>query len=204
MQLRVQIARVILLLLVCGLFSACDSGGESGSDPRAGNTVGQPLPAFSTLDPAGDVQPFVRPDTQLLLLNLWAVWCPPCREEMPSLQRLADSYDKVEVQVVGLAIEEDAFLLAEFLAKYQIAFPVQRISREQAETQLGLREYPLTLLIAADGRILARLSGAFDWDDLSIKRLLRRVAQTQSLRPSEIESVFQANQKAAAERRRNP
>jgi len=204
MHLSIHLTQRILIVLACGLFSACDSGIDSDSVPLARSAVGQMLPVFSTLSHEGQGQPFVRPQARLLLINLWAIWCPPCREEMPSLQRLADDNANVDLQVIGLAIEDDAFLLDEFLHKYQIVFPVQRISREQAESQLGLREYPLSLLIAADGRILARLSGAFDWDDPRIKKLLRVVAQKQNISRAEIESVFQANQKAAAESRRTP
>ncbi len=205
MRQAILTAQVLLLTFVCGLFTACDSSVDAGSVPLTGRaSVGQLLPVFSSLSHEGRSQPFVRPKTHLLVLNLWAIWCPPCREEMPSLQRLADSYDTVDLQVIGLAIEEDAFLLDEFLRKYQITFPVQRISREQAEPRLGLREYPLTLLIAADGRVLARLSGAFDWDDPRIKTLLRQVVQTQKISHTEIDAVFRANQKAAAESRRKP
>ncbi len=105
---------------------------------------------------------------------------------------------------MGLAVEKDPYLLDEFLRQYRIHFPVMRIAREEAETRLGLREYPLTLLIGSDGRILARLTGAFDWDNPDIKKLLRRLEHQQKVDIPEIGAVFRASQKAAAERRREP
>jgi len=193
----VDFARIIVLI-IAGLFLvACDRA----ASPPIISVAGQSLPAFSIIkDHDNRTQPFVRPKVPLLVLNIWAVWCPPCRDEMPSLQRLADA----GFHVTGLAVEEDAYLLDEFLRKYRIHFPVIRIAREEAETRLAMREYPLTLLIDSNGQILARLTGAFEWDDPAIKKLLLRLVKKQKVGISEIETVFLANQKAAAERRQEP
>ena len=178
------------------------SGCERMQAPQA--AVGQSLPELRVYTQDGREEKFELPDSRLHVLNIWAIWCPPCREEMPSLQRLADNTTNENLQITGLAVEEDGYLLAEYLHKYRIRFPVVRINREQAESRLALRAYPLTLLIGPDGRILARLTGAFDWDDPAIKTLLLRLAQKQDMDASAIETVFRANQKAAAERRRQP
>lgn len=185
-----------MVLLAGLLLVACDSADA----PPVVCAAGQSLPAFAVKGHDNHPQPFVRPKTSLLVLNIWAIWCPPCREEMPALQRLADA----GFPVMGLAVEKDAYLLDEFLRKYRIHFPVMQIAREEAETRLGLREYPLTLLIGSDGRILARLTGAFDWDDPSIKKLLLRLEQPQKIDLLKIETVFRASQKAAAQRQREP
>ncbi|HED33385.1 MAG TPA: TlpA family protein disulfide reductase [Gammaproteobacteria bacterium] len=186
----------IMIVLAGLLLAACDSA----DSPPVTRVAGQSLPAFSVKDHDNRLKPFIRPETPLLVLNIWAIWCPPCRVEMPSLQRLADA----GFPIMGLAVENDAYLLDEFLRKYQIHFPVMRIAREEAETRLGLREYPLTLLLDSNGRILARLTGAFDWDDPRIKKLLLRLKQKQEIDISEIETIFRASQKAAAERRQPP
>lgn len=193
----INLIRIIVLIFSGLFFSACDRE----APPPVTGAAGQSLPAFSVIKAHDNhLRPFGRPKFPLLVLNIWAIWCPPCREEMPSLQRLADA----GFQVTGLAVEKDAYLLDEFLRKYRIYFPVMRISREEAETRLGLHEYPLTLLVDSKGQILVRLTGAFDWDDPRIKKLLRRLAQQQKVDISEIETVFSANQKAAAERPQEP
>ncbi len=186
----------IMVVFTGLLLAACDSA----DSPPVARVAGQLLPAFSVKGHDNRLQIFVQPEAPLLVLNIWAIWCPPCRVEMPDLQRLADA----GFSVIGLAVEKDPYLLDEFLRKYQIHFPIMRIAREEAETRLGLREYPLTLLLDSDGRILARLTGAFDWDDPSIKKLLLRLEQKQDIDISEIKTVFRASQKAAAERRRQP
>ncbi len=194
---RLFCRRLGFVLLGLGL-SAC----ERMQTPQA--AVGQPLPELSVYMQDGREGKFELPDSRLHVVNIWAIWCPPCREEMPSLQRLADSTANKGLQITGLAVEEDGHLLAEYLRKYQIRFPVVRINREQAESRLALRAYPLTLLTGPDGQILARLTGAFEWDDPAIKKLLLRLVQKQDMDSSAIETVFRASQKAAAERRRQP
>ncbi len=192
------ISRMMSVLLSIVALVACDA---TVSPPRS-TVAGQFLPAFSILDHDNQPQVFTPPKTGVLVLNLWAIWCPPCREEMPGLQRLADSHDAANLQVIGLAIEEDAYLLDEYLRKYQISFSVKRMGREQAESILGLREYPLTLLLRPDGRILARLVGAFDWDDPAIRSLLQQLGQRQDIDSEAIDAVFRNNQKAQAAARR--
>lgn len=192
-----MISRIAALFLVTGLLVACDTD-VSPSDAGA---EGQILPVFAVRDKQDRLHDFSLPPSRLRLLNLWAIWCPPCREEMPSLQRLANDSDAADLQVIGLAVEDDAYLLDELLRKYQITFPIMRISREQAESRLGLREYPLSLLVGADGRILARLTGAFDWDDPAIKTLLQRLAQQQRIDSAEIQRIFRHSQQAVGKKR---
>jgi len=187
---------VVLLTII---LSAC----ERMQAPQVAS-VGQFFPDLRVYMHDGREGKLELPDSRLRVLNIWAIWCPPCREEMPSLQRLADSTVNTNISVVGLAVEEDGNLLAEYLRKYQIVFPVVRIAREEAEARLALREYPLTLLIGSDGRILARLTGAFDWDDPGIKKLLLQLAREPNMTSSAIETAFRTSQKAAAERRRQP
>lgn len=110
---------------------------------------------------------------QPLVLNIWATWCPPCRKEMPSLQRLADTLAPDGIAVAALSIDEDANLVREFVLKYGIRFPVGiAASAGDASTALNARALPLTLYVAADGRIIERVLGERDWAD---ERLVREI-----------------------------
>lgn len=99
-----------------------------------------------------------------LLVNYWATWCGPCREEMPSLERLSRRLP-AGVRVVAVTVDEDLNLAREWLRKLGISFPVfadpgMRASRGE----LDLKALPETFLVASDRRILQRTSGARDWD----------------------------------------
>ncbi|MDH5573649.1 MAG: TlpA family protein disulfide reductase [Gammaproteobacteria bacterium] len=114
-------------------------------------------------------------ESDALVLNIWAVWCGPCRQEMPALQVLSNWGKEHNISVISLAVEEDANLVKEFLYKYQIHVPAYLISKQEAEKKLGLVAYPLTLVVAKDGRIMARLNGAYEWDNEQVYRLLTQL-----------------------------
>lgn len=109
---------------------------------------------------------------RLLVLNVWATWCKPCREEMPSLERLSRAGDD-GIVVAGLSVDADRNLLLEFLRKHGITFanysdPGSRVS----QTELGVDSLPQTLLVAPDGRLLGRIAGAREWDSPVVRARL--------------------------------
>ena len=121
-------ASALLLIATLGLL-AC---GEPPAPP--GPRVGETFPALDL--PALDGPPLNLGDYRgrVLVLNVWATWCAPCREEMPSLQRLSERFPSGRFAVVGLTVDEDTNLAREFLLKYGIRFPS---ASDPARTSLG-------------------------------------------------------------------
>ena len=126
-----------------------------------------PLPApalaFTTRDGAKAARRFQR---ALVLVNLWATWCAPCIEEMPSLDRLqAQLGDKLTI----LAISEDRqgeTMVAPFLAKHGIQHLAIFLDPKSAATnELGAQGLPSSYLIARDGTIVGKEEGGAVWDD---------------------------------------
>lgn len=106
-----------------------------------------------------------------LVVNIWATWCPPCRTEMPSLQRLAALIEPSGARVVALSLDTDHNLVREFVLKYGIELPVAIATTPgTASEALGATALPLTLYVAADGRIVGRHFGQRDWGDESAVR----------------------------------
>jgi len=106
-----------------------------------------------------------------LVVNIWATWCPPCRTEMPSLQRLSALIEPSGARVVALSLDTDHNLVREFVLKYGIELPVAIATSPGAATDaLGATALPLTLYVAADGRIVGRHFGQRDWAEESAVR----------------------------------
>lgn len=139
--------------------------------------IGAPLPAIELqrLDgaPADALRDYRG---KLVVLNLWATWCEPCRREMPNLQRLSETLDGARFAVIGLAQDEDDHLVREYLIDKDVDF-AQHIDRGGQLTQqrLGVRVFPYTLLIAPDGRLIQRITGPREWQREEVVRLLERV-----------------------------
>ena len=98
-----------------------------------------------------------------LIINVWASWCGPCREEMPSLQRLA-RLGGGRFQVIGISTDDYIDRATGFVKVTGIAFDNFIDHRLVLEHMLGAERLPLTLLVDAQGRVLAKYYGAKEWD----------------------------------------
>lgn len=114
---------------------------------------------------------------KLLVLNVWATWCPPCRKEMPSLERLSKSVDSERIVVAGLSADSDTNAVLEFLGQSGITFRNFIDTPENIANALGVRTYPETLLIGPDGKIAHRISGERDWSSPAMLQMLEDTFQ---------------------------
>ncbi len=95
----------------------------------------------------------------VVLLNFWATWCPPCRQELPGLVRLAKTYRDRGVEVAGISMDEEAELVRQFAAQHAISYPVL-LPRPGEELASQVQSLPTSLLIDRQGRIARTYVGA--------------------------------------------
>ncbi len=126
----------------------------------------KPLPelAFETL--AGAPAKLSDLKGKVVVLNFWATWCAPCREEMPSLDRLQAAFDPNEVVVVALAVERSApERIKAFLDEAGVSrLAVYRDATAATSRAVGLPGLPATLLVDREGREVGRVLGIAEWD----------------------------------------
>ena len=96
---------------------------------------------------------------RVVLVNYWATWCPPCRQETPGLVRLANEYRVKGVEVVGITLDEDLTAVREFVARYQIPYRILIPSNASNLTTM-IESIPVTLLYDHQGRVAKRYVGA--------------------------------------------
>ncbi|HSO06799.1 MAG TPA: TlpA disulfide reductase family protein [Pelomicrobium sp.] len=104
-----------------------------------------------------------------VVMNFWAVWCEPCRRELPSLQCLSERVDSARVTVVGVTIDEDLRLAQEYIADRGIGFPMYAWGPQAAARPQAI---PETLVFAPDGSLHRRVVGVEDWADPALARRL--------------------------------
>ncbi len=127
--------------------------------------VGQPMPELELTRADGSSWALADLRGQVVVLNLWATWCPPCRREMPALQRLADALPAEQFEVVGISVDVDHFLVEEFLRRLEITFDVLvDPSGVATDPTLMVRAFPETFLIDSDGTLRQRVLGDQEWD----------------------------------------
>ncbi|HEU5209424.1 MAG TPA: TlpA disulfide reductase family protein [Longimicrobiales bacterium] len=147
---------VLCLLLPLG---ACADGSAGEFAPLQ---RGDRAPAFGAVTLEGDSLALGSLADRPILLNVWATWCPPCREEMPALQALHDRYDARGLAVVAVSLDASAADAAAFAGELGLTMrmlhdPAGRVTRTFRTTGV-----PETFLIGPDGRIVRRWIGAFD------------------------------------------
>ena len=126
-------------------------------------------------------EPFLAPDFNLpsldgyerklsdyrggfVLLNFWATWCPPCLEEMPSMQVIHERYQSHGFQVVAVSSDEEgAPLVSEFVDKVGVNFAVLLDTDQSVSTIYGASNLPISFVLNADGEVIAAAQGARDW-----------------------------------------
>jgi thiol-disulfide isomerase/thioredoxin len=122
---------------------------------------------LTTLD--GKLVNFSQSESKVVVVNLWATWCPPCVAEMPSMQKLYESYgDRVDFYfVTSEAIEKPL----KFIQKNEYSFPVYRESQAAPEV-LWSRSIPATYIISKDGTIVVDEKGAANWNSEKVHQVL--------------------------------
>jgi thiol-disulfide isomerase/thioredoxin len=128
-------------------------------------------------DAEGRSQSIGRYAGRPLVLNFWATWCAPCREEMPAFEQLQRRWAP-RIQFVGLA-QEDPAKVRDFAARLGVTYPLWTGGDEVMELSARLgnqaRVLPYTVLVAPDGRVLEQKVGAYN--EQTLEAALRRIAQ---------------------------
>ncbi|MGH9860751.1 MAG: TlpA family protein disulfide reductase, partial [Candidatus Acidiferrales bacterium] len=140
---------------------------------------------------------------RIVVLNFWATWCVPCREEMPMLVRLQQEYESRGVVVIGPSADapETQAKIAPFLSELQIQFPIWVGATTEHMQQLGLgAALPATALIDHDGRIAGRILGPLDETDLRARlEWLLADPATRGPAPVPVLNTFEKHQHAPGE-----
>ena len=135
----------------------------------------EPLPEITFNDAAGKTLSLADFKGRTILLNLWATWCAPCREEMPSLDRLQKALGSDKFEVVALSLDrKGAEAAKKFLDEVKASnLKLYIDSTAKQGTALRAIGMPTTILIDKEGRELGRLTGPAEWDSEDAKELIK-------------------------------
>ena len=114
---------------------------------------------------------------RLLFLNFWATWCPPCIEEMPSMQRLSDQLQGDGLSMVAVNVQEGRDDIRPFVDELGLRFEILLDRRGQTGQAYGVRGLPTTVLLDREGYVLGTKLGFAIWDDPRVVQALRDVLQ---------------------------
>jgi len=157
-----KIMTVLVLLVTLVLLIGCDSGTES--QVSAGGSVADVAPDFTLTDMAGNEVSLAQFKGKVVVLNFWATWCPPCREEMPSMEQLYRDYGAKGLVMLAINVDKIGHeAVAKFLKKTPYSFDIL-IDKEGTVSNLyGVFRYPESFIIDRNGVIVEKIIGGRDW-----------------------------------------
>jgi thiol-disulfide isomerase/thioredoxin len=138
---------------------------------------GEPLPPLRFLDMQGNESGLDAFRGKVVVLNLWATWCAPCREEMPSLDRLATQLDPDQAVVIALSVDRAGpERVDEFIRELGVRnLLIFRDPKAKAARELRIPGLPATLVIDRKGGEVGRLLGIAEWDTPEALELINGV-----------------------------
>jgi peroxiredoxin len=130
-------------------------------------------PDFSLLSIDGQPVQLREFKGKLLVLNFWATWCAPCLHEMPSMERLYQSFKATEFALLAVSMDRQGEEVAQpYVNNLKLTFPVLLDRTQEVSRQYSVRGLPTTYLIDPDGLLIGVAIGARDWDRAEAKALI--------------------------------
>lgn len=169
MPLQTQLRMAAFMLLAC--FS-------SGTVQAAMPAIGSMAPGFTLKGDNGKNLKLAEYRGQVVMINFWATWCSPCRQEIPHLNRLHERYRKTGFALLGINIDDQPRVAREMMQKLSVAFPVLFDTDKRVSRLYDVGAMPSSLLIDRDGRIryihLGYRAGYEIQYDTQIRELLKQ------------------------------
>ena len=127
---------------------------------------GVPLASdFRLPDIDGKVHQLSQYRGKVLIVNFWATWCPPCREEMPSMEQAYQKIKGSNIVMLAINIGEDADTIFTFTADYDVSFPLLMDEDSTVIKQWPVVALPTSYIVDPQGRLVYRAVGGRDWHD---------------------------------------
>ncbi|MGP1454497.1 MAG: TlpA disulfide reductase family protein [Treponema sp.] len=129
--------------------------------------------------PSLDGAAAIKPESftgKIGLLNFWATWCPPCRSEMPSIERLYKAMDKEKFIIAAINVGETQTTVAEFMQKNSYTFPTYLDEKNTIASILAARGIPITYVINKAGKVIAVRPGAMEYDQPKLMEIFKTLA----------------------------
>lgn len=157
------------LVFLCSLSLLAAACGEVPEKAVVGITA----PDFTLQDSEGNIWTLSELKGQVVFVNFWATWCPPCREEMPSMQRLYNRLPKDKFKMLAILSRDKPEEAEKFAAKHRITLPILYDRDNTAGPKYGLTGLPETFIVDKYGVLRNKYIGPAEWDSPRFEKLLR-------------------------------
>jgi len=156
-------ACVVLLFLTALALSGCDNSTPK-SQVAKGASVDNVAPDFTLTDMHGEQVTLSQFKGKVVILNFWATWCPPCKEEMPSMERLYREFSDKGLVMLAVNVDDNGrSAVAQFLQRTPYSFPILIDDKNVAQNVYGVFRFPESFIIDRHGEIVEKIIGGRNW-----------------------------------------
>ena len=124
-----------------------------GNEPRISGMEGQPAPDFALKSSTGENLRLSEYRGDVVMINFWATWCGPCRQEMPLLDELYARYQRVGFNLLGVNIDDDSRRAMQMIEELGVSFPVLFDARKEVSKLYEVEAMPVTVLVDREGKV---------------------------------------------------
>ena len=140
--------------------------------------AGESAPDFQLEDTKGNQVSLAALRGKVVLVNFWATWCPPCREEMPAMERLNEVMASDDFVMLAINTEtKGRTVVPEFLKKTPYTFPILFDDKEVVQQQYGVYKFPESFVIRKDGTVDQKIVGPLDWSSTKTIAYFKRLTK---------------------------
>lgn len=136
--------------------------------------IGKPAPDFALTDTTGKTWTLSELNGQAIFINFWATWCPPCREELPSMQNLYRELDSKGFQMLTILMNDDPNRAVIMAKGANLTFPILVDHNGAASAAYGITGVPETYIVDATGILREKIIGPRQWDSAESKEMIRK------------------------------
>jgi peroxiredoxin len=159
-----------VLVLAVFLMAGCDNKGGLGKIERM--EIGKPAPDFVLQDATGKVWQLSSLKGKVVMVNFWATWCKPCRDEMPSMEALNQAMAGRPFQMLSIAFNDDLDMADNFARRLGATFPVLGNSSEELNQAYMITGVPETFLIDPQGILRHKFIGPYNWNTWEMRNII--------------------------------
>src|SRR5512146_942169 len=158
----------VLCIAMLLFASALPAAHASGLKPWKGGTT----PSLELKDLDGRLYRLADYRGKVVLVNFWATWCEPCRQEMPSIERLRAALAGRPFVVLAVNLDEPEARIRKFLGQTAVDYPILLDPGSRAAKSWNARILPASFVIGRNGRVRYSVSGELDWDSQPVARTI--------------------------------
>ncbi|UJF31177.1 redoxin domain-containing protein [Paenibacillus hexagrammi] len=151
---------IFAIVLVIGVFTIITN--LSASDSKKYPQEGDKAVDFSLVGLDGKTHQLSDYKGKPVLVNFWGTFCPPCKEEMPSLQKMYEKWSQKGVVFLEVNVDKNKVTVQGFMDQYSLNLPVLLDAKEEVRKKYGVMDYPTTFFVDSEGRVAVKRIGQMD------------------------------------------